>query len=102
MIYVVGMGYTRQSVSIGFLCFAIYYWSENMNVKKYIFFILSVFIHISSIIFIFLLFFKSYEKIRFIKLFNNNYRYLQVFYFYFIIYILIILIILSSAIKFRL
>ena len=34
MIYVVGMGYTRQSVSIGFLCFAIYYWSENMNVKK--------------------------------------------------------------------
>ena len=23
MIYVVGMGYTRQSVSIGFLCFAI-------------------------------------------------------------------------------
>ena len=68
MIYVVGMGYTRQSVSIGFLCFAIYYWSENMSVKKYIFFILSVFIHISSIIFIFLLFFKSYEKIRFAKL----------------------------------
>ena len=69
MIYVVGMGYTRQSVSIGFLCFAIYYWSENMNMKKYIFFILSVFIHISSIIFIFLLFFKSYEKIKFSKLF---------------------------------
>ena len=68
MIYVVGMGYTRQSVSIGFLCFAIYYWSENMNIKKYIFFILSVFIHISSITFIFLLFFKSYEKIRFTKL----------------------------------
>ena len=69
MIYVVGMGYTRQSVSIGFLCFSIYYWSENMNVKKNIFFILSVFIHISSIIFIFLLFFKSYEKIKFSKLF---------------------------------
>ena len=69
MIYVVGMGYTRQSVSIGLLCFAIYYWSENMNVKKNIFFILSVFIHISSIIFIFLLFFKSYEKIKFSKLF---------------------------------
>lgn len=69
MIYVVGMGYTRQSVSIGFLCYAIYYWSENMNVKKNIFFILSVFIHISSIIFIFLLFFKSYEKIKFSKLF---------------------------------
>ena len=69
MIYVVGMGYTRQSVSIGFLCFAIYYWSENMNMKKIIFFILAVFIHISSIIFIFLLFFKSNEKIKFPKLF---------------------------------
>ena len=69
MIYVVGMGYTRQSVSIGLLCFAIYYWSENMNLKKYIFFILSVYIHISSIIFIFLLFHKSYEKIRISKLF---------------------------------
>ena len=69
MIYVVGMGYTRQSVSIGLLCYAIYYWSENMNVKKYIFFILSVSIHISSIIFIFLLFYKSYEKIRIPKLF---------------------------------
>ena len=69
MIYVVGMGYTRQSVSIGFLCFAIYYWSENMNMRKIIFFILAVFIHISSIIFIFLLFFKSNEKIKFPKLF---------------------------------
>ena len=69
MIYVVGMGYTRQSVSIGFLCFAIYYWSENMNIKKIIFFILAVCIHISSIIFIFLLFFKSNEKIKLTKIF---------------------------------
>ena len=69
MIYVVGMGYTRQSVSIGFLSFAIYYWSENMNIKKYIFFILAVFIHNASIIFIFLLFYKYYEKIKLKKLF---------------------------------
>ncbi|MAH97832.1 MAG: hypothetical protein CMA12_00580 [Euryarchaeota archaeon] len=68
MIYVVGMGYTRQSVSIGFLCFAIYYWSENMSIKKIIFFFLAVFIHISSIIFIFLLFFKCNEKIKLTKL----------------------------------
>ena len=87
MIYVVGMGYTRQSVSIGFLCFAIYYWSENMHVKKYIFFILSVFIHISSIIFIFLLFYKSNEKIKLAKLslliiFTTSFLFLF-YYFYF-------------------
>ena len=69
MIYVVGMGYTRQSVSIGFLCLSIYYWSENMNVKKYIFFILSVLVHISSFIFIFIFFYKSYEKIKLGKLY---------------------------------
>ena len=69
MIYVVGMGYTRQSVSIGFLCYAIYYWSENMNVKKNIFFILAVSLHISSLIFIFLLFFKNNQKIKFNRLF---------------------------------
>ena len=67
MIYVVGMGYTRQSVSIGFLCFAIYYWTKNSNIKKFIFFILSIYMHIASIIFIFLFFFKSYEKIKFTK-----------------------------------
>lgn len=69
MIYVVGMGYTRQSVSIGFLCFAIYYWIENMSVRKYIFFIIAVFLHISSVIFIFLLFYKVNEKIKLTKLF---------------------------------
>ena len=40
-----------------------------MNIKKYIFFILAVFIHNSSIIFIFLLFYKCYEKIKLTKLF---------------------------------
>ena len=69
MIYVVGLGYTRQSVSIGFLCLSIYYWSENMNVKKYIFFILSVLAHISSLIFFFILFYKTYEKIKLFKLY---------------------------------
>ena len=69
MIYVVGLGYTRQSVSIGFLCLSIYYWSENMNVKKYIFFILSVLVHISSLIFFFILFYKTYEKIKLFKLY---------------------------------
>jgi hypothetical protein len=67
MIYVVGMGYTRQSVSIGFLCFSIYYWSKNSNIKKFIFFIIATSIHISSVLFIFIFFFKSYEKIKFTK-----------------------------------
>ena len=86
MIYVVAMGYTRQSVSIGFLCFAIYYWSEDMNVKKYIFFILAVFMHISSIIFIFLLFYKSYEKIKLAKLFVLTVLFISFLFIFYYIY----------------
>jgi len=86
MIYLVGMGYTRQSVSIGLLCYAIYYWSENMNVKKYIFFILSVFVHISSIIFIFLLFYKSYEKIKISKLLLLTFFTTSILYLFYYLY----------------
>jgi len=86
MIYVVGLGYTRQSVSIGFLCLSIYYWSENMNVKKYIFFILSVLVHISSLIFFFILFYKTYEKIKLSKLYILSALFIIFLYIIFIYY----------------
>ena len=86
MIYVVGLGYTRQSVSIGFLCLAIYYWSENKNVKKFIFFILSVLVHLSSLIFIFILFYKSYEKIKFSKLYVLSTLTIGFLFIFFILY----------------
>lgn len=86
MIYIVGLGYTRQSVSIGFLCLAIYYWSENMNGKKIIFFILSVLTHLTSIIFFFLLFYKTYEKIKLNKLYVLSTLFISFLFVFFILY----------------
>lgn len=68
-IFVVGMGYIRQSMSIGFLFIAIYYWHKNYNITFLIFFIFSVFIHVSSLIFVFLVFFKQGENKIIKKLF---------------------------------
>ena len=68
-IFVVGMGYIRQSISMGFLFIAIYYWHKNYNTTFLFFFIFSVFLHVSSLVFIFLVFFKQGENKIFIKLF---------------------------------
>ena len=85
-IFVVGMGYIRQSMSIGFLFIAIYYWHKNYNTTFLFFFIFSVFVHVSSLIFIFLVFFIHDENKIIKKLFFLILIFIALFITYYLIY----------------
>ncbi len=59
-IYILHMGYIRQSIPLSFLCLSIYLFERNQIFKSYLFTLLSYGFHMSSIIFYpFLLFKKS-------------------------------------------
>lgn len=59
-VYILHMGYVRQSIALSFLCLSIYLFEQNKIFKSYFFSILSFGFHYSSIVFYpFLLFKKS-------------------------------------------
>ena len=86
VIYIVGIGYLRQSMAIGFILLGIYFWYYDKIGKYLIFTILATLVHFSSIIFLLLNFSLIKSKIPNKKIFYLIIISLIIFLIFFEIY----------------